>query len=193
MDAKDLYNSVASQYETMLSSKEIDASILSHIKEVVFENDIQGGTVLDLGCGPGNLKDVLGDTFIYTGVDVAPAMLFLAKERGYQTIDGYIEDVLSTMSDNAYDYVVASSSLHFIKNIHAVLKDIERVAKQGYIISLDHMTDQYKQGFATVCTTPVYDYFGISIERSTTDITFLGWKSPRDKEGILVRLVYKKK
>lgn len=150
MDAKGVYNSVADQYERMISSKEIDASILSHIKEVVIGNDIQGGTIIDLGCGPGNLKETLGDAFIYTGVDVAPAMLSLARERGYQTIEAYIEDALPMIPDNAYDYVVASSSLHFIKNIHAVIKDIERVAKNGYIVSFDHITDQYKQGFATI-------------------------------------------
>ena len=191
MDTETFYNNIANRYEYLLETPEIGASILNKIKDILDTENIKEGSILDLGCGPGNLKTVLGNTFIYTGIDIAESMLKLAKEKGYKTIKGNIVEQIQKIPAKSFDYVIASSSLHFIKDINQLLIEIERITKKAFIISLDQITENYKRGFGAICTDPIYNHFPFIIKDLDIDTCFIGWKSPRDGEEIKVRLLYK--
>lgn len=191
MKANEFYNKISNDYENFINSPEINAKLNDRLIEIFDKYNIKSGSILDVGCGPGNLESYLGKEFNYTGIDIADKMLTLAKDRGYETILGKIEDILPTIESKSHDYVVAVSSLHFVKDIDFVLKEFERIAVRGFLITLDRMTDQYKQGFSSVVDDPVFDHFQAKIQNPQEDFNFDGWISPRGGEVIKVRMVFK--
>ncbi len=192
MKTKDFYNKISADYENLINSPGVDAKLLDKALEIFSKHGIVSGEILDVGCGPGNLKTFLGEGFNYTGIDLSDKMLEIAKSRGYKTIEGKIEEILPTMEDKSFDYVIAVSSLHFVEDIKFVLAQFERIARKGYLASLDVITEQYKQGFRTVCDDPVYDHSKTQIEGLAEDVTFPGWISPRGPETMYIRMVFKK-
>lgn len=191
MKAKDFYNKISSDYEELINSPRVDAKLLDNVLEIFKKYTITQGAILDVGCGPGNLKTYLGDEFEYTGVDLSDKMLDIAKTRGYKIILGKIEEILPTIESKSYDYVSAVSSLHFVEDIEFVLREFERIARKGYIASLDVITDQYKEGFKTVCDDTVYDHSKTQINGLAEDFTFPGWVSPRGPETMYIRMIFK--
>ncbi len=192
MKAKDFYNKISKDYEGLINSPAVNAKLLDNASAIFSKHNTDSGSILDVGCGPGNLKKELGDAFEYTGIDIADQMLELAKERGYKTIQGKTEEILPTIESKSYDYVVAISSLHFVEDINSTLKEFARIARKGFLISLDRITEQYKEGFKTVCDDPVYDHSRTEIDDLAEDFTFPGWVSPRGPETMYIRMVFKK-
>jgi len=191
MKANEFYNKISNNYEDFINSPEINAKLNDRLIDIFDKYNIKSESILDVGCGPGNLESYLGKEFNYTGIDIADKMLILAKGRGYKTILGKIEDVLPKIESNSYDYVIAVSSLHFVKDIDFVLKEFERIAVKGFLITLDRMTDQYKQGFSSVVDDPVFDHFQVKIKDLAEDFSFDVWISPRGGEVMKVRMVFK--
>lgn len=72
-----------------------------------------GGSILDWGCGPGDLYSYLEATnypFVYKGLDVNPRMISLAQSRFgelFEQVD------LSYRLSESYDYVFASGLFQF--------------------------------------------------------------------------------
>lgn len=189
---KDYYNSLAKNYESLIESPKTGATIIHFtIKDIFKTLEIKKGKILDVGCGPGNLKKYLGDKFSYTGIDFSKEMLKEAKQKGYKTLEGEIEDILPTIKDKSFDYVLAVSSLHFVKNINFTIKEFERISRNGFCITLDRITDKYKKGFKTVADGNVYNHYNLKIKNTLFDKSIMGWISPRGNEKIKVRIVYK--
>ena len=68
-----------------------------------------GGTILDLGCGPGLQAKVMQDAgFAVTGLDATPAFVTAAQSVGIDARLGTFDDVTET---DAYDGIWASFSL----------------------------------------------------------------------------------
>lgn len=191
------YNNLAYSYEEMINSPEVAQTLHQNINEILAKYAISKGDILDVGCGPGNLKTSIRKRMTtkmkmsFTGIDMSSKMLNIAQQKGYKVIHGNFVEILPTLPDNSYDYIIALSSLHFTSDIESILKDFERVAKKGYIISLDEITDKYKNGFATVCSSPVYNHYDTKIINTKEDFNFIGWKSPRENTNIRVRMIYK--
>ncbi|MCF7820542.1 MAG: class I SAM-dependent methyltransferase [Candidatus Pacebacteria bacterium] len=197
IDVGKYYGSFAEKYEEIIKSPEVDEKIHKNLMKIFKKHGILKGTILDIGCGPGNLKTSLnkeGKTgFLYSGIDISQKMLEKAKSKGYKkVIHGYIEEMIRLIPSNSFDYVVGISSLHFVDDINTVLKHFQRIARKGIIFSLDKITDNYKEKFKSVCVSPVYNHYNLDFPNSTEDISFKGWTSPRDQEPITVRLIYKK-
>ena len=80
--------------------------------EVLKNIFFQGASVLDVGCGLGNLYDYLkkqGYNFNYTGVDILPEMIFRAKEKNPKAeffSANIFEDDL--FGDRKFDVIYAS-------------------------------------------------------------------------------------
>ncbi len=84
-------------------------SILSEI------GDLNGKSILDVGCGFADLYDFLKDRFEnikYTGVDITPTVLEIAQKK-HPGLDLRLIDILNSPIEN-YDYVLASG-IHTVK------------------------------------------------------------------------------
>ena len=103
-----------------------------------------GQRVLDVGCGPGRLRDFLPDVS-YTGIDSNPA--YLAKARARYPHDRFeqldLEADCSTFPDRDFDLIVAYGVLHHLTD-----------AAAGRLFAFSH--DRLRQGGRLVTLDAVY-------------------------------------
>lgn len=190
MKVKDFYNKFASDYEKIINSDEVNAQFMKYLEEIFSKYNIIKGTILDVGCGPGNLKTTLGPKFDYTGIDVSENMLRLAKKVGYKTILGALEEKLPKIASKSFDYVSAISSLYFVKDVGKAIAEFDRIAKKGWIVSLDDIPKGYIKNVPI--TEPIYNHFATNLEDTTEDLCFRAWTSPTTGDVINARMIFKK-
>ncbi len=185
---QDFYDNFASTYDATLENSNVNAS---HVKEAakIFQkhNTNIYGTVLDVGCGTGILKDVLQEKELeYTGIDVSQKMLQYASSRGYRTIHEPVENALPKIQDQSYDFVFALSSLLFVADIHSILLHIDRIARRSILLSLDHLTEEYIRDV----NLTVYNHSNVKISNAKEDYLIRGWTSPTTGITIQTRMIY---
>lgn len=190
MKARDFYNNVSDVYEEWLLRPECKVEFHNKAKEIFDKHKIGEGSILDLGCGPGNLKTLLGESFEYTGIDIAEKMLEKAKKKGYTTLQGTINEILPTIKDKSFDYIVSLSTLHFVEDINPLIQHFNRVARKGWLITLEEITESYKKNLQV--SQQMYNHSHVVIADLTEDIFFPGWVSPTTGDAINVRMVFKK-
>ena len=187
ISAKEFYDKFAPTYDAALKSPQIDAQ---HVNEAakIFQkyNNATSGSILDLGCGTGQLKDLLGDEFEYTGIDISDEMLKRASDRGYKTIKKPIEDALGELPDRSYDFIFALSSFHFFENIDLLLKNLERIACRSILLSLDEVTEDYKRNFSVA----VYNHSQLEFPNAKENYFIRGWTSPTTGITIKSKMIY---
>lgn len=181
----EVFDELAPYYDFSCSNA-VDAQDLLQVRDLFSRHGINGGTILDVGCGTGMLKDVLGDAFSFTGIDESPSMLERAEARQYDTLRGSMETVLPQIASKSFDYVVAISSLMFVQDIHGVLDQLRRIARRGVVVTLDDITPKWIQDFP--CRT--YNHSKIKLDNPTEDIYFYAWHSLTTEENINARLIY---
>jgi predicted TPR repeat methyltransferase len=91
---------VAPIYDTEWESR-VEYSIPGYVKDIYLRRGIDAGSILDIGCGTGKLREYLGDRFTYTGIDLSESMVALATKRGYSAISGATEKVLPEPKDKS--------------------------------------------------------------------------------------------
>lgn len=188
-----LYDEAAAVYDESFDSK-AEYQIPGKLIEIYAKYGISEGEVLDIGCGTGKLKEYLGDGFTYKGIDISPAMIEIAKKRGFEGFIGPVEDVISTLGDKSVDHITALSSLFFIKDWKKLAKEFDRVAKKSIFVSLE----QYKPELIEIMKKrgiDIYNHSADVIENPTEVIrnTFL-WIRPTVEERVAIYgdLVFKK-
>jgi ubiquinone/menaquinone biosynthesis C-methylase UbiE len=107
--------------------------------------DVAGLNVLDVGCGSGPLMEALrAKDAVVSGFDLSPAMVELARQRLSEDADVRVADLGAPLPypDHAFDLVVASLSLHYVKDWASALAELRRVLKPGgrLIVSIIHPT-----------------------------------------------------
>lgn len=94
-------------------SQELRFRILSEI------GDLNGATVLDVGCGLGDLYEWFNKNSIrinsYKGIDITPAMIEHAQKR-FPDVDFEVRDIIKEPLNVRYDYVFASGIFYLVKN-----------------------------------------------------------------------------
>ena len=85
-----------------------------------------GERVLDLGCSTGKLGRMLGPTYDYTGVDVAPSVA--ADEPRFRIHTSTLDAWRPT---GTYDVVTASGSLEYVEDLEAVLQTVRDALNPG--------------------------------------------------------------
>jgi methionine biosynthesis protein MetW len=95
----------------------------------------EGARVLDLGCGDGELLNLLFERKkIYgLGIDISTEEILKCIKKGVSVIQEDIEEGLVKYKDDSYDYVILSETLQTVKNPDFVLNQMVRVGKKGII------------------------------------------------------------
>ena len=122
--------------------------------------DVAGLEILDAGCGSGPLMEALrGKDAVVSGFDLSPAMVELARQRLGEDADVRVADLAAPLPypNDAFDLVVASLSLHYVKDWASVLVELRRVLKPGgrLIVSIIHPT-------VYAIVYPEADYFALT-------------------------------
>jgi len=89
-------------------------------------------TVLDLGCGEGELltllikeKSVRGQ-----GIEIDEQAIYKCVAKGLNVLHGDIDSGLSEYLDRAFDYVILNQSLQQVRHVETVFMDSLRVGKK---------------------------------------------------------------
>jgi SAM-dependent methyltransferase len=100
-----------------------------------------GYSVLDLACGTGepalSIAKIVGPSGKVVGVDIAPGMITVAKERmaaqGLKNVTFHLNehDDLPALQDNSFDAATCRLGLMFMPDPVRMLKSIRRVLKLG--------------------------------------------------------------
>ena len=99
---------------------------------IIAELIVSGSSVLDLGCGGGELLYMLikergahGQ-----GIEIDEQAIYTCVERGLNVFHGDIDSGLSEYPDRSFDYVILNQSLQQVRHVEPVLADSLRVGKK---------------------------------------------------------------
>ncbi|MDP1957795.1 MAG: methionine biosynthesis protein MetW, partial [Rhodocyclaceae bacterium] len=93
-----------------------------------------GETVLDLGCGEGELLQLLTARGLRGwGVEREPGRVLAAIENGVNVIQSNLEAGLADFEDNAFDHVVLSRTLQTVRHTQQILAEMLRVGHEAVI------------------------------------------------------------
>ncbi|MCK9573464.1 MAG: methionine biosynthesis protein MetW [Candidatus Omnitrophica bacterium] len=92
----------------------------------------QNSSVLDLGCGGGELLELLTlrKNVRGQGIEIDEQAIYRCVARGLSVLHGDIDTGLSEYKDKAFDYVILNQSLQQLKHVETVLFDALRVGKK---------------------------------------------------------------
>jgi len=128
-----------------------------------------GMRVLDVGCGPGNLTahiaDLVGNEGSVTGVDPSSERIAIANDIARSNLsfqEGKAEN-LSRFPAASFDVVFVNSTLHWVQDQPAALKEFARVLKTGGRLGIsggsgDYLTAQEKIKEAVLSREPYRKY-----------------------------------
>jgi methionine biosynthesis protein MetW len=105
------------------------------ISELIGENT----SVLDLGCGNGNLLHLLkSEKSIYAcGLEISQDKILECVNKGVPVIHSDLNDGLSEFSDDSFDFVILSQTIQAVHRPDKLLEDMVRVGKKGIISFLN--------------------------------------------------------
>lgn len=106
---------------------------------------INGGKVLDIGCGSGQFIDILMQSLesfdSVTGIDVDEAALLEAGKmfqgEAFQFIMASSQSL--PFEEGSFDFVSISKALHHVENARQTLDEMKRVLKQGGYFLINEM------------------------------------------------------
>ncbi len=92
----------------------------------------QGSTVLDLGCGSGDLLALLErEKRVHgQGIEIDDRSVFACVGKGLSVFHGDIDSGLSEYGDKSFDFVILNQSLQQVRNPDVVLKEAMRVGRK---------------------------------------------------------------
>lgn len=135
MQTGEYFDQQADEYlATYDRQDDLRSFIFSERKRIVFELfDAPGGTVLDIGCGPGVFADRLSQLKCRTyGVDLSQKMAALAQGRGFPLSSFMVGGIVQLpFKDNSFDSVLCSGVLEYLTEIESAIKEMSRVLKPG--------------------------------------------------------------
>ena len=93
-----------------------------------------GESVLDLGCGAGELLKLLaGRGLRVWGVERDPGLVLAAVENGVNVIQSDLEEGLAGFENDAFDHVVLSRTLQTMRHTQQILAEMLRVGHEAVV------------------------------------------------------------
>ncbi len=129
--SRDAFDRMASKYERTLEgrhSRGMREAALNRLGRPL------AGSLLDVGCGPGLLLQVLVERegLSVAGIDISPEMIRVAKDRLGIRADLRIGDAESLpWEDDHFDHAVCTDSFHHYPNPERAVAEMRRVLKRG--------------------------------------------------------------
>lgn len=96
----------------------------------------QGASVLDLGCGGGELLEMvrrLRNPSRTVGVEIGQEAIVTAAARGLDVIQLDLEQPLTSFADKSFDVVVLSQTLQSIADTEGVIREVLRIGRQAIV------------------------------------------------------------
>ncbi len=120
-------------------------------KELVADIEIEGMTILDVGCGFGDIIPYLAkktDKFVFTGVDIVPEFVKVAI-KNYPQHQFLVNNYFDNPIDKKFDVVMSSGALNSnIKNPYRyrkrAIKTMFDHAKKGLVFNMAGFSPQPK-------------------------------------------------
>jgi methionine biosynthesis protein MetW len=90
-----------------------------------------GSSVLDLGCGSGELLQLLQERKQVRGqgIEIDEQAIYQCVAKGLNVLHGDIDSGLAEYQDKSFDYVILNQSLQQVQHFEPVLRDALRVGK----------------------------------------------------------------
>lgn len=94
-----------------------------------------GSTVLDLGCGDGELLEYLRDTrnCIGRGIDIEERAIRACLEKGISVFQGDLDEGLKEYGTGSYDYVILNGTLQVVREPARLLLEMVRVGRSAIV------------------------------------------------------------
>ncbi|MGG0656613.1 class I SAM-dependent methyltransferase [Rummeliibacillus pycnus] len=126
------------------SSRDADSSWIQKINEIC---DVNGKSVLDIGCGGGIYTKALADmgALTVTALDFSEQMLSTAKGncKGYPNIRYQLGNALDTkLEDNQFDMILERAVIHHISDLDTCFREAYRILKPGGIYLIQDRTPE---------------------------------------------------
>ncbi len=103
--------------------------------EVILEWVEKGSSVLDLGCGTGDLLEALvkNNAVKAQGLEIDEKAIYECVAKGLSVIHQDIETGLPEYLDRSFDYVILAGSLQQVKKPDTVLTEAQRVGRKTIV------------------------------------------------------------
>jgi len=91
-----------------------------------------GSKVLDLGCGNGELLDILvrQKNVKVQGIELDEAAIYQCVEKGLSVFHGDIDSGLGEYPDKSFDYVILNQSMQQARKVDFVIQEALRVGEK---------------------------------------------------------------
>ena len=95
----------------------------------------EGSTVLDVGCGDGDLLEFLSSQkkIDARGIEITASGVKNSISKGLSVIQGNAEKDIKFYPDNSFDYVLLSQTLQAVNRPDLLLKELLRVGKKAIV------------------------------------------------------------
>ena len=139
----ELYTKHAIKYDEVIKDNIYNA-LLERPSTIALLDNVSGMDVIDMGCGSGIYAEWFIDHKVnhLTCLDISEEMVSLVSEKFGSRVKTYSQDVskgLPLEPDNSADVIICPLVLHYIEDLHAVFRDVQRVLKPGgYMVFSTH-------------------------------------------------------
>jgi methionine biosynthesis protein MetW len=125
----------AKAHELLADPDQVDPAVGRWQDKVILEEVPRGASVLDLGCGEGELLTQLIRNLAVRGqgVELDPLAALKTIDRGVPVLNIDLDQGLVDFADQSFDYVILESTLQTLKSPLAVLREMLRVGRRGIV------------------------------------------------------------
>ncbi|MCA2483264.1 class I SAM-dependent methyltransferase [Vibrio sp. Vb2853] len=139
----EMYTKHAVKYAEVVKDNIYNA-LLERPSTMALLGDLQGKSVIDMGCGPGEYARWLLEQSVsrLTCTDSSEEMVGLVKNQFGSKVNAYCQNLsegLPLEVDNSADVIICPLVLHYIKDLTPIFESVHRVLKPGgYMVFSTH-------------------------------------------------------